>query len=205
MNKKKIIIIGTIILFVLILIPSIIFATKGEIKYTPEGKPYFYYYEEVPEEYKGKEGAIAVPANYASEEIVVENKSKQKNTNKDELTADIPVQDLDEETDAQIKAYLEEQQAKEDMFFEILNKYHGKDKVDNVINTMTEESAPESNGEISSDFPPSAYELLELVIDIFDNKNPTEEEKAILKEYTQSLVRCNNVENEYIRDRILNL
>ncbi len=38
-------------------------AINNVVKYTKDGKPYIFYYEEVPEELKGKEISIAIPAN----------------------------------------------------------------------------------------------------------------------------------------------
>lgn len=64
-----------------------------------------------------------------------------------------------------------------------------------------------SNTEVVSnyEFPKEGITLLQYVIDIFDTMNPTEDEKDILREYSQDIVKANEINDENLENRILNL
>ena len=82
---------------------------------------------------------------------------------------------------------LEESQKESDekmyKILEIINRYY-EEKCTNIINLMQENSSKMSANELYQQ--PYAKEFFELVIDIIKNKDISENEKNLLKEFLQS-------------------
>ncbi len=197
MEKRKVIIVSLVIILVLCIIPIMAFANKTFIMYNPDnGKPIVAYDQEVPEELVGKEVSIQIPATQSqvideAEEVIDEEVnvlSKERN--------------IQEYSEQEIKAQYEEHQNLVNNFKQILYKYHGKEKMDKLYSDLNA-----NNDVVISDyeFPEEGKTLLQYVIDVFDTMNPTEEEKDILREYSQNIVNFNEIDDKDLVNKILNL
>ncbi len=197
MEKRKVIIVSLVIILVLCIIPIMAFANKTFIMYNPDnGKPIVAYDQEVPEELVGKEVSIQIPATQSqvideAEEVIDEEVnvlSKERN--------------IQEYSEQEIKAQYEEHQNLVNNFKQILYKYHGKEKMDKLYSDLNA-----NNDVVISDyeFPKEGKTLLQYVIDVFDTMNPTEEEKDILREYSQNIVNFNEIDDKDLVNKILNL
>lgn len=198
MEKRKVIIVSLVIILVLCIIPIMTFANKTFIMYNSDnGKPIVAYDQEVPEELVGKEVSVQIPATQPqvideTEEVIDE-----------EVNVLSKERDIQEYSEQAIKAQYEEHQNLVNNFQQILYKYHGKEKMDKLYSALN----ANNNDEIISDyeFPEEGKILLQYVIDVFDTMNPTEEEKDILREYSQNIVNFNEIDDKDLVNKILNL
>ena len=195
--KKRIIIIGIIlIILMLIIIPFTVTASKDLIKYDENGKPYIYGGEEVPEELKGKEGSIVVPRN------VEETSINLQNDDMDEAAAiRAQSEDIDYEELHSRVSKIEERNRK---FDEILFKYYGEE-IEKIKSDMREEGIHAEYGDASDMlFPPSGVKLLKHAVNIY-NTTSIQEEKDIIKEFCQVTVSGNDIGDIELENIINNM
>lgn len=191
---KIVILFGTIVIFA----TGISFACKNIIKYNPfNGKPVIIAGKEIPEELIGEEVSLMIPpkTNTVLENEVIGNVTEEINTV-------VPNSNVDKEIEAKLQAY----QELEENFEKIMYKYHGKEKIDEILTSMNNEN-PETDMITSYTFPESGKTLLRCVVEIFDTMTPTEEEKQVLREFSQMMVsgNSNKIDDEELKERINNL
>ena len=191
---KIVILFGTIVIFA----TGISFACKNIIKHNPfNGKPVIIAGKEIPEELIGEEVSLMIPpkTNTVLENEVIGNVTEEINTV-------VPNSNVDKEIEAKLQAY----QELEENFEKIMYKYHGKEKIDEILTSMNNEN-PETDMITSYTFPESGKTLLRCVVEIFDTMTPTEEEKQVLREFSQMMVsgNSNKIDDEELKERINNL
>lgn len=191
---KIVILFGTIVIFA----TGIAFACKNIIKYNPfNGKPVIVAGNEIPEELIGEEVSLMIPpkTNIVLENEVIGNVTEEINTV-------VPNSNVDKEIEAKLQAY----QELEENFEKIMYKYHGKEKINKILDSMNNEN-PETDMITSYTFPESGKTLLRCVVEIFDTMTPTEEEKQVLREFSQMMVsgNSNKIDDEELKERINNL
>lgn len=191
---KIVILFGTIVIFA----TGIAFACKNIIKYNPfNGKPVIVAGNEIPEELIGEEVSLMIPpkTNIVLENEVIGNVTEEINTV-------VPNSNVDKEIEAKLQAY----QELEENFEKIMYKYHGKEKINKILDSMNNEN-PETDMITSYTFPESGKTLLRCVVEIFDTMSPTEEEKQVLREFSQMMVsgNSNKIDDEELKERINNL
>lgn len=198
--KKRIIILSVILLAILLIIPLVSTAAKNLIMYNPEnGRPVIVVGEETPEELVGKEVSLMIPAD-------------NKPTVEKDTTESLPEEEINvvsqkrnvAYSELEIKAQLDAYKEREKRFNEIMYKYHGTEKIDQVLNAMNAENG-ETDIITSYTFPESGKTLLRYVVEIFDTMNPLEEEKEVLREFSQALVQYNDINDDDLENRINNL
>ncbi len=198
MKKRKTIIISIVVILVLCIVPVIVSASKNLIMYNPDnGRPIVSYNQEVPEELIGKEVSIQIPAN---QQVVDETEPEEDI--QEEVNVLSKKRNIQEDSEEEIQAQYAEHQNLVNSFKEILYKYHGKEKMDKLYSDLNA-----NNTDVISnyEFPEAGRTLLQYVVDIFDTMNPTEAEKNILRQYSQDLVKINEINDEDLENRILNL
>lgn len=173
---------------------GIVVAVTQIIKYNPfNGKPIIVAGEEIPEELIGEEVALMIPpkTNTVPKNEVIGNITE-------EINVVVPDSNVDKEIELKIQKYKE----LEEDFDRIMYKYHGKEKIDKILVDMNNE-----NSEIDYGFPESGKTLLYCVIEIFDTMNPTEEEKQVLREFSQMMVvgNSNKIDDEELIEKINDL
>ena len=179
----------------LVLTSSVVFACKSIIKYNPfNGKPVIVAGNEIPEELIGKEVSLMIPpkTNTVLENEVIGNVTEEINTV-------VQNSNVDKEIEAKLQAY----QELEENFEKIMYKYHGKEKINKILDSMNNEN-PETDMITSYTFPESGKILLRCVVEIFDTMTPTEEEKQVLREFSQMMVNgnSNKIDDEELKERI---
>lgn len=183
------------------------------IKYNPiNGKPVIVVGENIPEELMGKEVSVMIPAESKTkiEEEPIGNVIEENNM---VIIGDV-VEEINvvsekknsynspEAIDARIKEY---EQLERD-FETIMYKYYGEGKINQIFAAMNNENS-ETDMITSYIFPESGNILLRYVVKIFDTMNPTEEEKQVLREFSQMIVdgNDNKINDEELKERINNL
>lgn len=196
--KRRIIFLSIISLVILLLIPIVVSAAKTLIMYNPKnGKPVIVAGEEIPEELMGQEVSVMVPQKVepVSEEPIG-NVTEEINV----VSQKRSISNSEQEIEAQIEAYKD----LEENFDEIMYKYHGTEKINQVHTAMNNEN-PATDVITSYTFPESGKTLLRYVVEIFDTMNPTEEEKQVLREFSQMMVSGNDINDEELENRINSL
>lgn len=182
------------------------------IKYNPiNGKPVIVVGESIPEELMGKEVSVMIPAeskpkieepigNVIEENniVITGNVAEEINV----VSEDKNSYNSPEVIDTRIKEY---EQLKRD-FESIMYKYHGEEKINQILAEMNNENT-ETDMIKSYTFPESGKTLLRCVVEIFDTMNPTEDEKQVLREFSQMMVEgnSNKIDDEELKERINNL
>lgn len=183
------------------------------IKYNPiNGKPVIVVGENIPEELIEKEVSVMIPAESKTkiDEEPIGNVIEENNV---VITGNV-VEEINvvsdnknsynspEAIDTRIKEY---EQLEKD-FESIMYKYHGEEKINQILAEMNNEN-PETDMITSYTFPESGKTLLRCVVEIFDTMNPTEEEKQVLREFSQMMVEgnSNKIDDEELKERINNL
>lgn len=190
----------------LILTSGVVFAKDIEkiittiIRYNPfNGKPVIVVGEEVPEELIGKEVSLMIPpkANTVQEEVI-ENVTEEINV----VSENSNSYNSPEAINTRIKEY---EQLERD-FESIMYKYYGEEKINQILTAMNNEN-PETDMITSYTFPESGKILLRCVVEIFDTMNPTEEEKQVLREFSQMMLsgHSNKINDDELKERINNL
>lgn len=192
---KKIYVILIIVVLILFLIPLIVVATKNILMYNPEnGKPVVVAGEEAPEELVGKEVSLLVPIEPEiiediENQIMSEDELKEieKITTEDEIN---PEDDV-------IRKAAEEEKNKMEKFYDILSDYYGAD----LINKIKKEMSTDITGE----FPKSGKTLLNCVIQMYEDENVIKEDKLLLKDVAQTIVKLNKINDDELERKINDL
>ena len=174
MKNKKLLIFLIIALVIIVLIPIAVIANK-KVFNSPIGVKVVDYEEQRKknEERAEKEKQERIAELMSNMNVSESNNSISSNSNNN--------------GDDELINKLEESQKESDekmyKILEIINRYY-EEKCTNIINLMQENSSKMSANELYQQ--PYAKEFFELVIDIIKNKDISENEKNLLKEFLQS-------------------
>ena len=174
MKNKKLLIFLIIVLVIIVLIPVAVMANK-KVFNSPIGVKVVDYEEQ---RKKNEERAEKEKQERIAELMSNMNVSESNysiNTNSDNNEDDELINKLEESQ--------KESDEKMNKILEIMNRYY-EEKCTNIINLMQENSSKMSANELYQQ--PYAKELFELIIDVIKNKNISENEKNLLKEFLQS-------------------
>lgn len=174
MKNKKLLIFLIIALVIIVLIPVAVMANK-KVFNSPIGVKVVDYEEQ---RKKNEERAEKEKQERIAELMSNMNVSESNysiNTNSDNNEDDELINKLEESQ--------KESDEKMNKILEIMNRYY-EEKCTNIINLMQENSSKMSANELYQQ--PYAKELFELIIDVIKNKNISENEKNLLKEFLQS-------------------
>ena len=204
--KKKIIIISVIILFV-VLLPFTVLAAKNMISYTKSGKPIVSTCEAVPDEIKGQEFALAVPVNESETRDDILQKEKNDALNKitsEKITTFSTTEKNKIKEEIDISANKKETLDSESEFVVVFKKYFGNKETEALFTSIKNETEANAKNNTKYTFPENGKKLLNAVLDIIDNSNPTKEEINILKKVVQSMDLTTLDDKELVK-RINNL
>ena len=174
MKNKKVLIILIIALVIIVLIPIAVMANK-KVFNSPIGVKVVDYEEqrkknEERAEKEKQERIAELMSNMNVSESNYSISANSDNNGDDEL--------INKSKESQ-KEYNEEM----NNILEIMNRYY-EEKCTNIINLMQENSSKMPGNELYQQ--PYAKEFFELVIDVIKNKDISENEKSLLKEFLQS-------------------
>lgn len=194
--KKYIILI--VVLLILLLVPLVTLATKNVLMFNPEnGKPVVVAEEESPEELIGKEVSLLVPIKpNETEELNVSDiqiKSEEELKQIEEITTEDKINPEDDV----IRIAAEEEKNRMESFYNTLSDYYGDDLINKIKREMSEDT--------SAGFPEAGKVLLNCVIEMCEDSSVTVENKMILKDVAQSIVKLNNVNDEELENKINDL
>ena len=174
MKNKKLLIFLIIALVIIILIPVAVIANK-KIFNSPIGVKVVDYEEQ---RKKNEERAEKAKQERISELMANMNVSESNYS----ISAN-SANNEDDEVINKLKESQKESEEKMNKILEIMNRYY-EEKCTNIINLMQENSDKMPGNELYQQ--PYAKEFFELVIDVIKNKNISENEKTLLKEFLQS-------------------
>ena len=96
-----------------------------------------------------------------------------------------------------IRIAAEEEKNRMESFYNILSDYYGDDLINKIKREMSEDT--------SAGFPEAGKVLLNCVIEMCEDSSVTVENKMILKDVAQSIVKLNNVNDEELENKINDL
>ncbi len=174
MKNKKLLIFLIIALVIIILIPVAVIANK-KIFNSPIGVKVVDYEEQRKENEERAEKAKQerIAELMANMNVSESNYSISANSTNNE----------DDEVINKLKESQKESEEKMNKILEIMNRYY-EEKCTNILNLMQENSDKMSGNELYQQ--PYAKELFKLIIDVIKNKDISENEKNLLKEFLQS-------------------
>lgn len=174
MKNKKLLIFLIIALVIIILIPVAVIANK-KVFNSPIGVKVVDYEEQRKknEERAEKEKQERIAELMSNMNVSESNYSISANSNNNG----------DDELINKLEESQKESDEKMNKILEIMNRYY-EEKCTNIINLMQENSSKMPGNELYQQ--PYAKEFFELVIDVIKNKNISENEKTLLKEFLQS-------------------
>lgn len=96
-----------------------------------------------------------------------------------------------------IRIAAEEEKNRMESFYNILSDYYGNDLINKVKKEMSED--------ITGDFPESGKTLLNCVIQMYEDETVTKEDKVLLKDVAQTIVKLNKVNDDELERKINDL
>ena len=174
MKNKKLLIFLIIALVIIVLIPVAVMANK-KVFNSPIGVKIVDYEEQRKknEERAEKEKQERIAELMSNMNVSESNYSISTNSDNNE----------DDELINKLEESQKESDEKMNKILEIMNRYY-EEKCTNIINLMQENSDKMPGNELYQQ--PYAKEFFELVIDVIKNKDISENEKNLLKEFLQS-------------------
>lgn len=174
MKNKKVLIILIIALVIIVLIPIAVMANK-KVFNSPIGVKVVDYEEQRKknEERAEREKQERIAELMSNMNVSESNYSISANSDNNG----------DDELINKLEKSQKESDEKMNKILEIMNRYY-EEKCTNIINLMQKNSSKMSGNELYQQ--PYAKEFFELVIDVIKNKDISENEKNLLKEFLQS-------------------
>ena len=174
MKNKKVLIILIIALVIIVLIPIAVMANK-KVFNSPIGVKVVDYEEQRKknEERAEREKQERIAELMSNMNVSESNYSISANSDNNG----------DDELINKLEKSQKESDEKMNKILEIMNRYY-EEKCTNIINLMQENSSKMPGNELYQQ--PYAKEFFELVIDVIKNKDISENEKSLLKEFLQS-------------------
>ena len=174
MKNKKLLIFLIIALVIIILIPVAVIANK-KIFNSPIGVKVVDYEEQ---RKKNEERA-----EKAKQERIAELMANMDVSESNYSISANSANNGDDEVINKLKESQKESEEKMNKILEIMNRYY-EEKCTNILNLMQENSSKMPGNELYQQ--PYAKELFKLIIDVIKNKDISENEKNLLKEFLQS-------------------
>lgn len=192
MNKRKVLIIAFLAI-IIIGISIYAFASKNLLQYTEDGKLIVFAGQGIPEVVEdGTPMVLAIPnesATMSPDEIQKKEKEEFAKSHSD--LQNIVVED-----------YEYEDEHDEPYFMDVLYKYYGEEKINNLYSKIDEELNGNYNNEAKL-LTPSQRKCCEMAIEIANSNEATNEEKEIMKEALKGVV--SQIADEDIVEIINNL
>lgn len=174
-------------MILIVCIPMIVSASKKSRKYDSKGRAIITANEKnITDLEPGTPVVLAVPINTTKNNE--EDRIAEKNTFANQINNQVATYSIKENDDnfIEFNNISEEQEKNDEEFLNILKKYYGNEKTENLINEIENET-----DQITSvgpyKFPEKGKELLKVIIDLNGRSEVSKEEKNILKEFAQSL------------------
>ena len=191
-----------IITFLLIIIPIVVLGYKTLIKYDNNGRAIVDAKDGIPEELpEGAQISLAVPIE--NNKTTEEEQQEEKWRIAKEIQNEVPVNTKPNSDGSEL---FKDENAKEEQFKEILEKYYGKERIESIIKEIENETNLLNSNpkQIEYVFPSSGEELLKISLDLIELNKVNNEEKNILIDGIK-MIDISSLKNQDIIERINNL